>query len=280
MDENVFYDIEQHILSTNIFSEDLAITDSETLARNLDDKINGQMYSLGVGEYGEDISSNIYADMGMMYAITELLLKDNKKNPRRPANTGQSATAAGPIGSPIIVDQEKLRSDKRFKPGFIRKVQEVANALNVRYEHLLIIMAFESDGTFSPNIKNKYTGAIGLVGFMQESAADAGTTMAKLGRMTQVEQMNYVKNWFEHNGAQGKDFIYMYCCILFPVARNKPNDYVLFGLGQKSKLFRTKGYVQNKGLDLNKDKSITKLEACTHAWNIGIENLNGIIKTR
>lgn len=93
MDENVFYDIEQHILSTNIFSEDLAITDSETLARNLDDKVNGQMYSLGVGEYGEDISSNIYADMGMMYAITELLLKDNKKNPRRPANTGQSATA-------------------------------------------------------------------------------------------------------------------------------------------------------------------------------------------
>jgi hypothetical protein len=43
----------------------------------------------------------------LMYAITELLLKNNKKNPRRPANTGQSATAAGPIGSPLIVDQRK-----------------------------------------------------------------------------------------------------------------------------------------------------------------------------
>jgi hypothetical protein len=253
----------EHILKNeNLFSDTLEIKDSNSLKNILEGKVAAQLSALGISKYAKDFSSA--ASYGSP----------------KPSSSGSSPSLVGPLGNSISVNEQKLNNDPRFSPGFVRKVKEVAASLNVRYEHLLIIMAFESDSTFSPKRKNKASGALGLIGFMEESASQVGSNMAALERMSQVEQMDYVGKWFKHWKADGKDFIYMYSCVLFPYAKDKPNDFVLFGDGAINNLFKTKGYTQNKGLDLDKNRKITKLEACTHAWRIGIENLNGIITTK
>jgi murein DD-endopeptidase MepM/ murein hydrolase activator NlpD len=50
--------------------------------------------------------------------------------------------------------------------------------------------------------------------------------------------------------------------VLFPAAVGKPDNFVLFGKGAMSG-FTGIAYEQNKGLDLNKDGSITKAEAAS-----------------
>jgi hypothetical protein len=258
--------IEQILKNENLYSDTLGTKKAEIMKENLDSKVAAQKNALGLIP---DFSSSL------RYSGAT---GDAQPTTGVATPTGAMVSVAG-IGANIIVNEQKLNTDPRFTPGFVRKVKEVAAALNVRYEYLLIIMAFESDSTFNPKRKNKASGALGLIGFMNDSAKQVNSSMAKLESMSQVEQMEYVKRWFKVWGVEGKDFIYMYTCILFPYAKDKPNDFVLFGKGAINELFTAKGYTQNKGLDLNKDGSVTKLEACTHAWRIGIENLNGIITT-
>ena len=47
--------------------------------------------------------------------------------------------------------------------------------------------------------------------------------------------------------------------ILWPRAVGKPEDYVLF---DETNAARHKAYIQNKGLDMNKDGKIVKKEVC------------------
>jgi hypothetical protein len=126
--------------------------------------------------------------------------------------------------------------------------------------HLMAAIAFETGRTFNPAIRNAAgSGATGLIQFMPSTAIALGTTVEKLAAMSAVEQLDYVEKYFVQNGYAGRMHTLsdVYMAILMPTAIGKPDSATLISSAQE------KAYVQNKGLDLNRDGNITKAEATT-----------------
>lgn len=141
---------------------------------------------------------------------------------------------------------------------FVTRTTEIAELLklgNQGPDQLMSCMAFETGETFSPSIKNG-AGApyYGLIQFGTDAATDVGTTTAKLVKMSAEEQLEYVYKFFKPYTGKVKTLSDVYARIIYPVAVGKPEDYVLFVEG------KGKAYIQNKGLDVNKDGKITKAE--------------------
>lgn len=66
-------------------------------------------------------------------------------------------------------------------------IAELAKVLNIKYEDLFTIMAYETGGTFDPKIRNKSSGAMGLIQF---SNSTAKTLYSKKGhKYTSVEDL-------------------------------------------------------------------------------------------
>lgn len=162
----------------------------------------------------------------------------------------------------------------KVSPEFVSKVQDIAAKLSMNWlgtDELMSCMAFETGGTFSPTIKNG-AGApyYGLIQFGAAAAKDAGTTTGKLLKMTAEEQLDYVYNFFRPYAGKLHVLSDIYMRILYPVAVGKPEDYVLFSeMNRKSK-----AYVQNRGLDANRDGLITKAEAAAKVAQKFVEGLH------
>lgn len=167
--------------------------------------------------------------------------------------------AEGPkVVSPAFDTTRIIWSGKVSKE-FVLKVKDIAKRLEMPTEGanwMMACMAFETGETFSPTIKNG-AGApyYGLIQFGEAAAKDAGTTVAALLKMTAEEQLEYVYRFFKPYTGKLKTLSDIYMRILWPVAVGKPEDYVIFD--QK---VRPTAYVQNKGLDINKDGKVTKAE--------------------
>lgn len=156
---------------------------------------------------------------------------------------------------------------------FIAETKRIAKDLGMTFQgtdELLACMAFETGGTFSPTIQNG-AGApyYGIIQFGAAAAKDAGTTIPKLLKMTNVEQLQYVFNFFKPYKGKLKDLSDVYLRILYPVAVGKPLDYVLFSESGKGK-----AYAQNRGLDVNRDGKITKGEATAKVYQKLVEGLH------
>lgn len=153
---------------------------------------------------------------------------------------------------------------------FTERLIHLCGVYGLRPDFLMAIMAFETGFTFSPSVRNRNSGATGLIQFMPTTAKSLGTTVEDLAQMTDIEQLDYVFKYFRPH----KDKLYgledYYMTVLFPVAVGKPNDFVLFGKGgfweQSNPERNTLVYNRNKGLDLNNDGSVTKLEATAKVW--------------
>jgi hypothetical protein len=115
-------------------------------------------------------------------------------------------------------------------------------------------MAFESAETFSPDVRNRVSGATGLIQFMPSTATRLGTSTDELARMTAEEQLDYVAKYFEPYSGRIGTVEDLYMAILWPSAIGRPNDFVLF----KSPSI---AYAQNAGLDQDKDGAVTKTDA-------------------
>jgi hypothetical protein len=138
---------------------------------------------------------------------------------------------------------------------FEEKLKEVAAKLGIHWLDLKACIAFETGHTFSPSIRNKVSGATGLIQFMKPTAKELGTTQDALAKMTDVEQLDYVYKYLVRYKSKLRTVEDIYMAILYPKAAGKPLNYVLFNSGVG------KAYLQNKGLDLNKDGVVTKGEA-------------------
>lgn len=125
---------------------------------------------------------------------------------------------------------------------------------------LMACMGFESGGTFSANVKNAAgSGAVGLIQFMPKTAIGLGTTTDKLSKMTPEDQLNYVYKYFRPYKGRLKNLGDIYMAILWPGAIGKPDTHVLW-----DKESRPTTYLQNRGLDVNKDGLITRGECLVH----------------
>lgn len=176
--------------------------------------------------------------------------------------------AAGKGGN--LVSQLDIAWSAKVSPAFVARVRQMAIDLKIPDEvingvtvtgadKLMACMAFESGETFSPSIKNG-AGApyYGLIQFGKAAATDCGTTVEALVKMTAEQQLEYVYLYFKPLTGKLRTVSDLYMKILWPVAVGKPESFVLW-----TQQNRPTTYLQNKGLDVNKDLVITKAEAAS-----------------
>ncbi len=138
-----------------------------------------------------------------------------------------------------------------FQP-FEVKVREVAAKLNVPPEWLMAVMYSES--RFDAGAVNfRGSGAVGLIQFMPATAKDMGTSTNNIGRLSHVEQLEYVYTYMQNVREKYGDYESLtdfYLAILYPKARRQEMCYTLYANPSKS-------YKQNIGLDIDKDGQVT-----------------------
>ena len=133
---------------------------------------------------------------------------------------------------------------------------------------LMAVMWFES--RLKASARNAQSGATGLIQFMPNgSIKELGTTAEALAAMTEEDQLVFVERYFVERGYAGKmkTLADVYMAVFWPAAIGKPDNTPLI-TDEKSK-----AYVQNKGLDVDKDGQITKAEAASYAVNALAEGL-------
>lgn len=123
---------------------------------------------------------------------------------------------------------------------------------------LMACMAFETGETFRADIRNGAgSGAVGLIQFMPATAAALGTTIERLAHMTPEEQLWFVELYFKPWSGRLKSLGDVYGAILWPGMIGKPDSWPVF---DKASVGHPKLYIQNKGLDYDRDGQITKKE--------------------
>lgn len=183
--------------------------------------------------------------------------------------------AAGKGGNTVSEAKLDIAWSAKVSPAFSARVRKMAVDLKIPdlmislgnggaqlvtgADMLMACMAFETGETFSPSIKNG-AGApyFGLIQFGKDAATDVGTTVDELIKMTAEQQLEYVYKYFKPLTGKLKTVSDLYMKILWPAAVGKPESFVLW-----TKEDRPKTYLQNKGLDVNKDGWITKAEAAS-----------------
>lgn len=143
-----------------------------------------------------------------------------------------------------------------YRYNFTEKVKTVSSQLGINPNWLMAIINWESARSFSPSIRNKYTGATGLIQFMPATAQELGTTVGNLAGMDPLEQLDWVYKYYVRYRSKLNSYTDLYLTTFYPVAVGKPSNYVL---GTSDYRIR-KIAEQNPGFDLNKDQRITKGE--------------------
>jgi hypothetical protein len=146
----------------------------------------------------------------------------------------------------------------KVSPTFRNKVRQICedpkSGLGCLSSWLMACIAWESGESFAADKLNLAgSGAIGLIQFMPSTAKSLGTTTAALGRMTPEQQLDYVAHYLAPWRGKIHSLSDLYMTILWPAGVGKPEDFPLFSGGVT--------YRQNAGLDLNRDKTVTKAEA-------------------
>lgn len=152
---------------------------------------------------------------------------------------------------------------------FKSKVFDISKKLQIDPDDLMGIMAFESNG-IDPSCVNSI-GATGLIQFMPSIAMGLGTTTSALAKMSAVEQLDYVYNYFKGYAGQIHNIQDAYMVVFMPIAVGKDNSYKLGIKGSTEQLAPGLSYgavySQNYGLDIDGDGVITKAEAAQQVVN-------------
>lgn len=142
-----------------------------------------------------------------------------------------------------------LYSEKVTAP-FAQKVKAIASRLKTQADWLMLVMHFETAGTFSPSIQNPHTGATGLIQFMPSTASGLGTSTAALAGMDSLSQLDYVEAYFKPYRGRLDSLEDTYLAVFYPAAIGKPDSWE----------FPAKVAAVNAVFDRNKDGMITKGE--------------------
>ncbi|MCG8902587.1 hypothetical protein G1K97_12145, partial [Tenacibaculum finnmarkense] len=106
--------------------------------------------------------------------------------------------------------------------------------------------------------------AVGLIQFTSVAAEELKISKQELALMTEIEQLDYVKKYFEIGGRNKKikNGQEMYLTIFCPAAVHKDKDYVLYSKEKDTKHGKSH-YEANKSIDEenNNDKKIQRWEA-------------------
>ena len=162
-------------------------------------------------------------------------------------SVGGSATGTGS-------SLRKIAWGAVVSPEFKARICQISDILQCDPSHLMAAMAFETGETFSPKKTNKDSGATGLIQFIPKTAMNLGTSTNQLAEMSAETQLTYVQKYLQRYKGLMKSLSDVYMTILWPAAVGRPESTVIFKAPSNA-------YTQNKGLDINRDGSVTKGEA-------------------
>lgn len=131
---------------------------------------------------------------------------------------------------------------------FGNKVIDIANELGWNAKWLMVVMNNESN--LDHKAKNPTSSATGLIQFMDKTAKSLGTTTDKLKKMTNVEQLDYVKKYLMPYKDKVSSVADAYLSVFYPLALFKPDSWEFPEWAVKA----------NKIFDISKDGKLTKAE--------------------
>src|SRR3990167_3056635 len=100
--------------------------------------------------------------------------------------------------APVVREGISIAWSAQLGDDFLEQVLVDCEFLKVKADDYTSCMAFETNRTFDPGQCNAAgSGAIGLIQFMPSTAHLLGTTTEQLAQMTAVEQLAYVRRYFE-----------------------------------------------------------------------------------
>lgn len=143
-----------------------------------------------------------------------------------------------------------LIEKSKFDQGFLDSLESMCGRLNMNCMAVLSVMHYETGGSFRPDIKNPNSSATGLIQFMGSTARKLETTTEDLSKMSQVEQLKYVENYFNLIKDNFDEVDYLNpknvaLAVFYPRAIGQGDDYVIAEDG-RSKL-------DDRILKVNKD---------------------------
>lgn len=181
------------------------------------------------GEYWKGGQQEIFAEVILLNIKSEsqTIDVDIMKEPK-PLNNGATPTKKEKTNISVpnttcLCKQYDLILGNKVNCAFRKKVVEISKALWGEAKkiemanNLMVIMYFETAKTFSPSKQNS-RGFTGLIQFGPASASDLDTTTDRLKKMSAVDQLDYVKKYFEQAIFKGKinNLLDMYLAINYP----------------------------------------------------------------
>lgn len=121
------------------------------------------------------------------------------------------------------------------KEQFIREVIKMASYLDPENNNpklardLMDVMFFESG--ISPKRVNRESGATGLIQFLPQTAKALGTSPKELETMTSLEQLKYVKLYFEPYKGQLKRTHDVFGAVFAPISMGEEPNFVVYRRG-------------------------------------------------
>ena len=157
------------------------------------------------------------------------------------------------LARPNSVDAQHIDTAAIQDPDFKAKLEKVAQKLGTTSNALLAVMKQES--SVDPARRNTMSGATGLIQFMPDTARRLGTTTDELAKMDAVQQLDYVYKYYSMTGVGDGSVGDLYMATFMPKYIGYPDSHVLGQNGAEG--FAGKVYAQNRGLDRNRDGTIT-----------------------
>lgn len=130
-------------------------------------------------------------------ALCSTLAKQKKKKPPANAVAPTTPNVLKPARKASCALCEKHEDCLDNDYNFLLAVAEMSARLDGDATGFMGIMHFETGHSYSSSIKNKGSGATGLIQFMPSTAKGLGTTTETLGKMCRIEQLGYAEKYFK-----------------------------------------------------------------------------------
>jgi peptidoglycan hydrolase-like protein with peptidoglycan-binding domain len=141
---------------------------------------------------------------------------------------------------------------------FVNKVKKIGDDIGLDYKIILAIMNFESG--INHRAVNPISNATGLIQFMPFTAKSLGTTVGELRNMSAIEQLDYVKKFFNLHRSlipSIKSPEDAYFLVFYPVAANKDDSFIL---GSERSNETARLIAKKNPVDANNDGVLSKGE--------------------
>lgn len=213
-----------------------------------------QSYSTGQG-----INLAAPVDLTSLFTGDTSVSTDTSNDPSGVVDTStDSGDTSSQSPAPLMpsVPIHLLAWGAKVSDTFRQRVAWIGQQLNFDPSWLMSVIAFESGGTFSSNVRNPYSGFVGLIQFGPAAASQVGSSMDELAAMSPEDQLNYVYKYLAPYAGRYTSLADTYMAVLHPASIGQPSNSVVFAAPSTA-------YTQNSGLDTSipKDGIVTKAEA-------------------